>query len=126
MELNELIKKLKNEESYGISEEEIVNLENKINCKFPIEYKEIIKTAACGSCEINDDYIDFWDINDIEYYIDEIEDLDGLIPFASDGCGNSYTLDKNSDNIYIIPMDCLERSYAEKVADSFSEFISNL
>ena len=65
-------------------------------------------------------------INDIIFYYEDIEDLDGLIPFASDGCGIAFAFDKKSEEIVSIPMDCLERNYAKIIAVNYDDFIDRL
>ena len=64
--------------------------------------------------------------NDIIFYYEDIENLDGLIPFASDGCGIAFAFDKKSEEIVSIPMDCLERNYAKIIAVNYDDFIDRI
>ena len=122
MSLKSIINILK-KESEGLSEESLINFEKEINWQFPKEYRDIIKEIDGGYGEVNNNYIEFWCINDIAFYIDEVDDSDEMILFASDGCGVAFAFDKNSCEVLSIPMDCIERSYAKKIANNFSDFI---
>lgn len=122
MSLQNIIKILKNE-STGLSEENLIDFEKDINWQLPKEYRDFLKEVDGGYGEINNNYIEFWCINDIAFYIDELDDSDEIILFASDGCGGAFAFDKNTYEILSIPMDCLERSYAKKIANNFSDFI---
>ena len=62
----------------------------------------------------------------IIFYYEDIENLDGLIPFASDGCGIAFAFDKKSEEIVSIPMDCLERNYAKIIAVNYDDFIDRI
>ena len=61
-----------------------------------------------------------------ELIYEDIENLDGLIPFASDGCGIAFAFDKKSEEIVSIPMDCLERNYAKIIAVNYDDFIDRI
>ena len=125
MGIQKIIQIIKNK-STGLSEENLIRFEKEINWHFPTEYREIIKTVDGGYGEINNSYIDFWCINDIGLYIDEVTDSDELLLFASDGCGIAFAFDKRSNEVLSLPMDCLERSYAKIIANSFSDFIEKI
>lgn len=114
MNIQEIIEKIKTNEAIGLSEESIAFFEKEINWHFPAEYRKILKTVNGGNGELGNNYIDFWNINDIGLYTEDVKDLDELIPFASAGCGITFAFDKRGGGIFSIPMDCLERSYAKK------------
>ena len=96
MNIQEIIKTIKTNESIGLSEKDITDFEKEINWHFPTDYREILMAVDGGYGKIGDFYIDFWNLNDIIFYYEDIENLDGLIPFASDGCGIAFALDRKS------------------------------
>ncbi len=126
MYIQEIIGIIKTNESIGLSEKDIADFEKEINWHFPKEYREILKAVDGGYGKIGDFYIDFWNLNDIIFYYEDIENLDGLIPFASDGCGIAFAFDKKNEEIVSIPMDCLERNYAKIIAANFGDFVDRL
>ena len=109
-----------------MSEKDITDFEKEINWDFPTDYREILMAVDGGYGKIGDFYIDFWNLNDIIFYYEDIENLDGLIPFASDGCGIAFAFDKKSEEIVSIPMDCLERNYAKIIAVNYDDFIDRI
>ena len=123
MNIQEIIKTIGTNESIGLSEKDIADFEKEINWNFPTDYREILKAVDGGYGKIGNFYIDFWNLNDIIFYYEAIGDLDGLIPFASDGCGIAFAFDKKSEEIVSIPMDCLERNYAKIIAVNFGDFV---
>ena len=124
--VKKIIQKITTSETVGLSEKKISDFEKEINWQFPAEYREILKAVDGGYGEVGSNYIDFWNINDIGFYIEDVNDLDELILFASDGCGVAFAFDKRSDEILSIPMDCLERSCAKTIAENFGEFLQKL
>ena len=126
MNIQEIIKTIKTNESIGLSEKDITDFEKEINWHFPTDYREILMAVDGGYGKIGDFYIDFWNLNDIIFYYEDIENLDGLIPFASDGCGIAFAFDKKSEEIVSIPMDCLERNYAKIIAVNYDDFIDRI
>ena len=84
MNTQEIIKTIETNQSIGLSEKDIADFEKEINWRFPTNYREILIAVDGGYGKIGDFYIDFWNLNDIIFYYEDIEDLDGLIPFASD------------------------------------------
>ena len=84
MNIQEIIKTIKTNESIGLSEKDITDFEKEINWDFPTDYREILMAVDGGYGKIGDFYIDFWNLNDIIFYYEDIENLDVLIPFASD------------------------------------------
>jgi hypothetical protein len=126
MNIQEIVQKIKTNESVGLSEKYITDFENEINWHFPEDFRNILKAVDGGYGEVGYNYIDFWSINDIGFYVDEMKDLDELILFASDGCGMAFAFDKRSNEIYSIPMDCLERGYEKIIAKNFNDFIQKL
>ena len=126
--VKKIIQKITTNETEGLSEEKILEFEKEINWHLPAEYREILKSVDGGYGEVGNNYIDFWNIDDIGFYIEDVNDndLDELILFASDGCGIAFAFDKRNNEILSIPMDCLERSCAKTIANSFSEFIQKL
>ena len=126
MNTQEIVKTIETSESIGLSEKDIADFEKEINWQFPAAYREILIAVDGGYGKIGDFYIDFWSLNDIIFYYEDIEDLDGLIPFASDGCGIAFAFDKKSEEIVSIPMDCLERNYAKIIAINYDDFIDRL
>ena len=126
MNTQEIIKTIETNESIGLSKKDIADFEKEINWNFPTDYREILKAVDGGYGKIGNFYIDFWNLNDIIFYYEDIEELDGLIPFASDGCGIAFAFDKKSEEIVSIPMDCLERNYAKIIAVNYDDFIDRL
>ena len=126
MNIQEIIKTIKTNESIGLSEKDITDFEKEINWHFPTDYREILMAVDGGYGKIGDLYIDFWNLNDIIFYYEDIENLDGLIPFASDGCGIAFVFDKKSEEIVSTPMDCLERNYAKIIAVNYDDFIDRI
>ena len=125
MNIQEIIKTIETNESIGLSEKDITDFEKEINWHLPTDYREILKAVDGGHGKIGKIYIDFWNLKDIFYY-EDIEDLDGLIPFTSDGCGIAFAFDKKNEEIVSIPMDCLERNYAKIIAANFGDFVDRL
>lgn len=126
LNVQEIIGKIKKNDLVGLSEENIADFENYINWKLPKDYREIIKSVEGGYGEIGKYYIEFWDLDDMCFYYEDMKDLDGLIPFASDGCGVAFAFDIKTDAIFSVHMDCLERSYANKISMNFSDFVDKL
>lgn len=126
MDIQEIVQKIKTNESVGLSEDIIADFEKDINWHFPADFRNILKAVDGGYGQVGYNYIDFWSINDIGFYIEEMKDLDELILFASNGCGMAFAFDKRSNEIFSIPMDCLERDYAKIIAKDFNDFIHKL
>lgn len=126
MNVQEIIKIIATDESIGLSENDIADFEKEINWHFPIGYREILKAVDGGYGKIGEIYIDFWNLNDIIFYYEDIESLEGLIPFASDGCGIAFAFDIKNEEIVSVPLDCLERGYAKIIAVNFGDFVDKL
>lgn len=126
MNIQGIIEEIKTNESVGISKEKIDEFENTIGWQFPKEYKEILIEVDGGYGQIGKYFLDFWNLNDISFYYEDMDSIEGLIPFASDGCGITFAFETHCDAIFTIPMDCLEKSYAKKISDNFCEFIDKI
>jgi len=63
--------------------------ESVLKIRFQESYKQIIQEYNGGSGDIGQYYIELWSIEDIVDFFEEIEDedRDGIIVFASNGCG---------------------------------------
>ena len=96
MNIQEIIKTIETNESIGLSDKDITDFEKEINWHLPTDYREILKAVDGGYGKIGKIYIDFWNLKDVIFYYEDIEDLDGLIPFASDGCGIAFAFDKKT------------------------------
>ncbi len=126
MNIQEIIEVIRTDRSIGLLEEDISDFENNTDWHFPKEYKEILLSVDGGYGQIGKYYVDFWNLNDVCFYYENMESLEGLIPFASDGCGIAFAFDINDDAIFSIPMDCLEKIYAKKIATNFCDFLDKL
>ncbi len=108
---------------------EIINrFEKSLGIIFQEEYKKIMIKSNGSAGYIGKEYIEFWSLEDIEDFISDIDNssLNGLIPFASDGCGMAYALKNDSDEIRMIPIDSLDYKYSVKCGNDFDDFILKL
>ena len=110
------------------TEDQICKVELELGAKVPEELREVLLLCNGGSGNIGKYYIDLWSIEDIvDFYEDVMETTDNiLIPFASDGCGMAFALDKKTAEIRVIPMDSLEYEYSKKCSDSFRDFLHSM
>jgi hypothetical protein len=110
------------------SESQIYKAETELGVKLPEGLRSIIKHYNGGSGNIGNYYLDLWSLEDIvEFYQENMKDeADNLVPFASDGCGMSFTLNKGNTEIRVIPMDSLEYEYSKKCSDNFNDFIHEM
>lgn len=106
----------------------ICEFEETLGINFQKEYKKIMLKSNGSFGNIGKKYIEFWSLEDIEDFWEEIgEDfLEGLIPFASDGCGMAYAFKRDSNEIRMIPMDSLDLKSSKKCAENFDDFIMRL
>lgn len=112
----------KNEDSF------VREFEKNIDVVFPNEYRKIISMSNGSNGDIGNEYIEFWSLEDIEDFEIVIgkESLNGLVPFASDGCGMAYAFKRGSNEIRMIPMDSLDLKSSRKCAENFDDFIMKL
>ena len=112
----------KNEQN---TENQICKAELELGVDFPEGLRNILKLHNGGSGNIGKYYLDLWSLEDIiDFYQENMEDrAANLVPFASDGCGMSFTLNKGTIEIRVIPMDSLEYKYSKKCSKNFNEFI---
>ena len=79
MNIQEIIKTIKTNESIGLSEKDITDFEKEINWDFPTDYREILMAVDGGYGKIGDFYIDFWNLNDIIFYYEALKLNTGFI-----------------------------------------------
>ncbi len=110
------------------TESQIGNAELELGIKFPEGLRGILKQYNGGSGQIGKSYLDLWSLEDIVDFYQENMETDAyiLVPFASDGCGMSFTLVKENTEIRIVPMDSLEYEYSKKCSNNFDEFINEV
>jgi hypothetical protein len=110
------------------TESQISKAESDLGIEFPEGLRSILKLYNGGSGKIGDYYLDLWALEDIiDFYQENMEaEADNLVPFASDGCGMSFTLIKGAVEIRVIPMDSLEYEYSKKCSNNFNEFINEM
>lgn len=109
------------------TETKICKVESELGVKFPQGLRSILKLYNGGSGKIGNLYLDIWSLEDIvDFYHDNMAAAENLIPFASDGCGMSFTLNKGAEEIRVIPMDSLEFEYSKICSNSFDELIHEM
>lgn len=126
MEADTLIRHITKYDDGGISKEKIVLLEKELNWSLPEDYSHLLLATDGGYSNIGGFYIDFWNTNDIAFYAENVETLDGLIPCASDGCGIAFAFDRKGEGVLSIPMDCLLRNCAKVIAKDFKDFLNKI
>lgn len=108
--------------------EEIASVENDLETKFPLDYKDFLLENNGGEGFINEEYIVFWAAGElVQFNIDyEVsEQAPGLILFGSNGCGEAYAYDLRelSPTIVMIPFIGMDLKYAITLAHTFEEFL---
>ena len=106
----------------------ISEFEHRLGIIFPTEYRNLLEVSNGAYGNIGEEYIDFWSIEEVEDFESDIgeESLNGLLPFASNGCGMAYAFNKNSKGVWLIPMDSLTFESSKKCSESFGGFILRL
>ncbi len=126
MEVDNLIPLITTYDGDGLLEERVAVLEKELNWSLPEDYRHLLLATDGGYSNIGGFYIDFWNINDIAFYAENVETLDGLISFASDGCGIAFAFDRKGEGVLSIPMDCLLRNCAKIIAKDFKDFLDKI
>lgn len=126
MKVGNLIPLITTYDGDGLLEERVAVLEKELKWSLPEDYRHLLLATDGGYCKIGSFYIDFWNINDIVFYAEDVETLDGLIPFASDGCGIAFAFDRKGEGVLSIPMDCLLRNCAKIIAKDFKDFLDKI
>jgi len=102
--------------------------ESVLKIRFQESYKQIIQEYNGGSGDIGQYYIELWSIEDIVDFFEEIEDedRDGIIVFASNGCGMAFAFSRNSEEVLWVLMESIDSESCKKCSDSFTEFVENM
>ena len=93
--------------------------ESVLKIRFQESYKQIIQEYNGGSGDIGQYYIELWSIEDIVDFFEEIEDedRDGIIVFASNGCGMAFAFSRNSEEVLWVPMESIDSESCKKCSD---------
>lgn len=93
----------------GVSESEIEYLNERLSCELPQELELLYLQANGFSAQVNNLFIEFWDIDELISFNELYEEviLGQYIFFASSDEGyDSYAYQKADGKIYVFPTDC--------------------
>lgn len=110
----------------------IAAVEAELNISFPQQYWDFMLTTNGAEGPLGENaYLTIWPMEEIvslnaEYGVSKF--TPGLLYFGSDGGGTAYAFDFRDEIPVIVgfPFDSIEIEDAEKIADTFEEFISAL
>ena len=108
------------------TEAEITAVENAMQIKFPIEYKEFMKKSNGAEGAIGENsYLSIWPMNEIVELNEGYGVADftpGLVYFGSDGGGMAYAFDSRKEYMPIVefPFDSIHIEDAKLIANTFN------
>lgn len=118
--------------NFPATEEKIKEAEEKLDFKFPVEYKKFMlaSNGAEGSNGENS-YLVIWKIEDIAQYNEDYkvnEFNPGLVYFGSDGGDMVFAFDNRVDEtpIVTLPFISIDLEEVELYGYTFNEFLQNL
>ncbi|MCL2492761.1 MAG: SMI1/KNR4 family protein [Clostridiales bacterium] len=113
------------------SEESLKDVEEKLGCNLPSQYKEFLLESNGAEGLIGSSYLVIWPIDDIvisnqDYEVEKY--TPGLIYFGSDGGGEAYAFDSRTKEMPIVefPFESIHIEDAELCGKTFYEFLQNL
>ena len=113
------------------SKEEIEKVEQKLDVKFPSDYKDFMLLTNGGEWPIGNSYLRLWNIEELvnsneDYAVTEF--APGLVIIGSDGGGVAYGYDFRQDQSLLVEVDFIgmDIDNPNYWTNSFLDFLENL
>jgi cell wall assembly regulator SMI1 len=115
----------------GASADVIHSAESALGVNLPSDYVEFLGRSNGGEGFIGGSYLVLWKAEELKPFNDDYgADVyaPGLLLFGSDGAGEAYAFDTNSNKwtIVQVPFIGMDLRYAVNLCNNFSEFLQHL